>query len=479
MGEQFKKLKRKYLYAAIVKSAAIGISCALFAVGIILLPCKLAGAELNAGYYVLIAFFAAAVSGGVTFLILAPTEKKLALNLDVRYGLNERVQTALAFSTESGTIVQMQREDAEQRLTALPKEKFNLAHIWQYVVIAVVAIAMLFTAIFVPAKADSSSGAGGGVNVDPPFAFAEIDREAVLELIDNVNSSALEDDLKESAAGILNELIDELEKAEYESEKKSAVSGAMFGMDLLLRGATSYVQLSSALATANLIDLAWINADGVKVYRDFLLKDFEGVEAFYSASVQAVTDATAERFDLFKEKLDEDSSAIASDIYVALLAARAFENDELYAVLSEFSHALTEQEDWEQLYLKFTYDITDELAAQSYKLAVNRFVIDRLALIFFVDALDYADYAPGENLQGPSEDGNHSGEGGFGNGDVLYGSDDLVYDPDSGEYVEYGVLMNKLYAIVQDRLRSGLLTEEQANAVIAYFEILWSGVPAE
>ena len=42
--------------------------------------------------------------------------------------------------------------------------------------------------------------------------------------------------------------------------------------------------------------------------------------------------------------------------------------------------------------------------------------------------------------------------------------------------MSYGQLINKYYAIVNDLLNEGKLTEEQASIIRAYFEMLFSGI---
>lgn len=475
MGQGFEQIKKKRLISAIVKATICAVSCALFAVGIVLLPLKFMGVNMNAGYYVLIAVAAAVIFGGIVFVLLRPTDKRLAKDLDTRYNLDEKVQTALAFANENGAIIQLQREDADSRLQSIPQPKLNFANSWQYFVIAVICLALFFTAVFVPA--DSAAGSGDPPVYDPPFELTEFDEEAVRELIENVNSTSLDEQLRSAVVDILNTLLDDLADATVESQKIEMVSTAMRDIDGLMRGSLSYLQLSVDVASAGVIEIAWINSKGIKVYRDYLLREYEDVQQFAADSVDVVTDATVEWFDALEARIGEEKAVVASNLYLALLGTKVQPSNNMYVALNQLSHALSDENYNEQAFVKFGYDLIDEIAAQSYTLAVNRFVIDKLALIFGVNAIDTADYAPGETTAPPDDgDDNHQSQGGFGEGDVLYGSDDLVYDPDTGEYVQYGQLLNKLYAMVQERLRSGQLTEEQAKAITAYFEILFSGI---
>ena len=162
ISDKFDQIQKKHLMWAIVKSGVCALSLGLFVTGMALLALKLSGVSLAAGYYVLIGLGVALLSGAAFYwLLFRPTAKKVAKRTDDDYELHERVQTALAYRDKSGTLVELQREDTDEKLKSLPPRKFSFARIWQFCLIALVALAVGVAGITVPEKVS------GDTFVDP------------------------------------------------------------------------------------------------------------------------------------------------------------------------------------------------------------------------------------------------------------------------------------------------------------------------
>ena len=73
MDENFKRLKKKYMLGAIIKSALCGIAAGLAAAGAMLLGFKLGGINISILYYVFAGVCAAALAGGSVFLLTRDT----------------------------------------------------------------------------------------------------------------------------------------------------------------------------------------------------------------------------------------------------------------------------------------------------------------------------------------------------------------------------------------------------------------------
>jgi hypothetical protein len=50
-----------------------------------------------------------------------------------------------------------------------------------------------------------------------------------------------------------------------------------------------------------------------------------------------------------------------------------------------------------------------------------------------------------------------------------------VLDPYTGEYVKYGKLIERYYALLFDKLEGGIYTDEERDALLEYFDILYGG----
>lgn len=499
MGEGFKKFKKKFLLNAIIKSAVCGLSFGLFAVGAVLLTLKLVGIPLQAGYYVLIALSAAILCGGISFLLFKPTDKKIAAKLDTKYALNERVQTALAYTDAEGTVVKMLQSDTDARLLSLPKAKIEFSKVWQYFLIALLAIALAVSAIIVPFKIVEGDTNGGG-GEDAPYTFTDSQMDELQELIDNVQKSNLADILKTPTVESLKKLMNNLLFAESSGEMKSYVNNTIQSIENVIKRPLSYRTIANALGSVGQNGIAKMIADGVQVYKDYIIIEYDDVEIFYEERVDAVTEKTREELTEFFNSLtesegnvsteegEEEDSAISivvktyGDIYTALNFSDAAEDDILRNVLYDFARGMAQSDNklTNDTALYFDLKFNEELAEQSYLLAINKYITNTLRVIFSLDIPADENFIPTYNnaFNGNEEDDGIK-QGGYGKGDMLYGSDDAVYDPSTGEYVEYGEIFNDYYAIVEALLREGNLTEEQQAVIRAYFEILLSGLKEE
>ena len=516
MGEGFRKLKRQFLQSAVIKSAVCGVSFGLFAFAAAYIALNLAGIPLNTLYYILILLGGAVLCGGVCFLFFKPTDKKVAVELDKRYGLDEKAQSALAFREAQGAVAQMLQSDTESRLKSLPKEKFNFAKIWQYFLIGLLSTAIFVSAFFVPSATVSGGTGGGNTEVDSPYVFSEKEMDALQELIDNVTKSNLAKDIKDPTVESLNKLMNNLLFAEMDSEKKAYVNGTVSEIEKVIKEPLSYKSIANPLGRLGQSVLARMIADGVQVYKIYVIADYEDLVTFDSIKTTAVIDKIEDKLTAFLNLLEENASSDPAEkalrrdgeeggteggeeggedeeeekspvvkAYTAIITSLAYsqvnEEDHLYTALFNLAQGMKENEDTlvNGTALKFDLEFKYSLAEQAYLLAANKYVINTLGAIFGVTVPADENFVPDEpENDEPPKQGGPTG-GGFGKGDMLYGSDDLVYDPATGEYVTYGELFNYYYAIVESMLREGNLTEEQQAVIRAYFEILLSGLKEE
>lgn len=502
MSENFYKIKKKHLVWAIIKSLICGISFGLAVVGILLLALKLSAINFAVLYYVLIGIGAAIVGGGIAFMLLfRPTDKKVARRTDDDYKLNERVQTTLAYSDKEGTMVQLQREDTEEKIKSLPRRKFSFARIWRYCVVLVVALAIGAAGIFVPAKE-----AVGDVFVDPdstPRKVTQEERDGVIELIADVRNSYLEDNIKSSVVAVLEVLLSDLDAVNTEGTLARAVNTAIDNSGIILSSTLSYVRIGAALSEADQPYMGQAITDGGNVYKYYKLTISDEARAFYAESYDATNAkvskglssmrsnlAVSESNDL-SPKLDELSTSIDT----ALTASQIATTNSLYSLLVAFNRNIASikadvdrgmamvdvQEEINDLMATFTIDLTYTVSTQAYNAAMKVFISNRLKTIFkytgLEDAIPDPDKQGGSDTPGAGEDKDPDGvdpggDGSGGQGKTDYGSDDKVWVPGVG-YKPYGEIINDYYNLINMYLRSDELTEEQKNMIRAYYDILF------
>lgn len=498
MGEGFKKFKRKALVKALIKCAVCGLSFGLFAACGVLLLCKLLsvdlsyqlnrmiGIKLDFWIYVFIGVAVALVCGGIFFLIFMPRDKKLAVELDKKFNLNEKVQTALAFASENGDMYELQREDADATLVAIPRMSLtpkniwqaftqNISRIWQFFVIVLLAAAIAVAGIAMPSTVVEGTWSDDEPD-DFPFMLRDEQIVAMQDLVSEVQASELGDDLKDTTVKHINRLLGNLILAEWESEKLALVNSTMRKIDTALSGATVYKQFADALARYERQDFAEMVATGAQAYRDGRLVEYSEVEAFWEERIEKVEERLPyEQITEIFDALQEDRAMAPAQIYIAAIVSRISEEESLYEIFMDLVADLTE---WEgggfPNQLQFYSDLCEALAAQAYIKAVDRYVCITISDVFGVEPLNDPLYEPGKAASEDEEDEEKKGtEGGYGPGTLQGGADDLIYNPFTGEYEKYMDILNEYYAIVDSMLRGSTLSEEQKEMIWTYFEILY------
>ncbi|MCH5147094.1 MAG: magnesium transporter [Clostridiales bacterium] len=508
MSERFKKLKRKYLFGAILKSVICGVSFGLFAVGIILLALKLSAISLGVVWYIVIGVAAAVIGTGVSFVFFKPTNKKVATRLDNEFSLEERVQTSLEFSGQEGVLLGLQRADTEQKLSNLPKSKVRFSRIWQFGVSALIAVAMATTAFVVPAKAAVPTGD------DAPAVVGTLPIDQIKKMIDDVQKSKITDTVKTKIEYELRNLISELSVEDLtQGDLKSAVNSAITEVNLAVNNSVSYFEVSDILEAEETV-FGQIILRGGNAYRVYqpagatTIKTYDHVELFDSEKQSRTLNRMDAGKNAILKSLDikigegwsewSDAMTLIIDPLNSGIEALSeeFAEDSLYSYLVIFKDkfaALQEKvelgeftsdddlqaeiknmfigEDWESLAL--------ELSVQSYAGAVRRFVGNRLKDIFGLGGLelpDRDDDVGGNNGGTNNPDNPDPGEGDPGNGviggDPGYG-DKEVYDPFTGKYVEYGKLLSQYHAMYIELREKGLLTDEQIKMAEDFFGKLY------
>ena len=506
-GKIFLKHKRRFLYKALIKSAICGVSVGLLSVGIVLLTLKLNAITINAGYYVLMGFGGALVCGAIVFMIFMPTDKYVAKKLDNEYELGERVQTSLEFSRQGGVIVDMQRRDADEKMNNLPRHKPRFARLWQYGLIAVIALTISLTAFFIPAKQVQ----GGTLPNDPvfddedktPFKLTAFQIAALGDLIENVKESNLTEQQKTGAVGQLENLLETLRTAETMGEMRNSVNLTVYRVDQIITSENNYADVSAAVESI-IPEISLSINSGIETYNTYILTEYNNVKIYAAQSKDIIyarlngyintalrnrtivdkSDGLDGKLEEAAGKADECLQAVKLDdkdlFNAALKNYRANLLDVKARIPSNVNAAL--QNMLATVFADLAGNLTDAISEQAYNLAMSEFVEYRLYIIFGIEfelPSDGGGKTPGDGDIGGGSDEPGGNMGAGGDGSFKYGSDKEVFDPLTGEYVPYGELLNRYYQIFQEYLAGGQLTPEQEEAARVYFDILFSGFADE
>lgn len=507
MNGNFEKIKKRALIAAIIKSAVIGISAGLFAVGVLLLPLKLQTIHINAGYYVLSGVGVALLFFAVLFFLLRPSDKKLAKTYDEEYALNERVQTMVAFRGEQGAIIEMQRRDTDEKLGNLSSAKLRISRIWQYALAAVLALAMFIAAVAVPYKTEP-------VISEPPeekFNLTEWQESSMNQLITDVMNSELDSVLKTNVSTSLSELLECLREEQPVSDMVSSVTACMEKINTAITDVNTYKTVCIELNRQKTDGFVYPIIKAIPLYRgvgvnlaayDQVQQRAASLEQLIGTALEKniVNSSDSERKKFATTLADGLGNTIVDERLKIVTALDNLddENDLFCVALQTYSEGLGStreliennygdtnvQKQLDLTFSTFIVQLTAAVRAQSYQCLMGEFVRAKLSAIF-PDAgelpylnLDVEGLTSGSGSTNPDGDGN---KGGAGSGDTLYPSNDQVFDPDTGERKPYGGLLTdgEYYARVMEQLANGGLPEELGEAIRKYFDILLSGPQTE
>lgn len=537
MSENFRKIKKKYLTAAIVAGCILGICLGVAVTCALAVVLKTCGIALHWAIYIPIALAVSAGAGCLFFLILRPDDKRIAKKLDKDFALNQKVQTMVEFAGVEGDLPALQREQTDEALGEVAQKRIDLKWLLKFAAVPVIAAAMLFAGIFVPAK--KSAGP-----VDPGYTITDLHETALKNLISDVEGSSMATGLKTFTVLELNGLLDMLCEAEYQSVMKEAVQSAVSRIDGLIGQTNSYLKIDAVFKADDILrplSRAAVNA----------VVDYKGRGSTKLTSMSVVTSyerSAADRIPValgkwrsaylaeFSPKAEGEATGTPLAISAAVEKLRAFvgalnaklANEDLKNAFApkggEEISPFTE-EDGDALYnyygsvaesvseliadaeggdygddSSFVTAIGDSLtgivgggtaalSAQSYNCMMDDYIRNALARIFGWSTSEFgsnADIAPVPDEDDEGGNGNDKQEsgGGYGPGNHIYGSDDKILDTDTGESVSYGedkpqtdgTYLDYYKNQAEKYVNSGTCSPEVAAFISRYFGYLENGL---
>ena len=473
MSDEFKRFSRRIQLEYLIKAIIVSLSLGLISAGLPLLILKLLKIEIAAWIYVIIGLgvFILAMIG---FYLFKPNESKIARRIDRELKLNEKVMTMVEYQNEDGFMLDIQRDDANNRLKDLPTKSLRLHFSFLYPVILIIALAISITSIALPVGAIEKPKEE---EEDKDYDEDSYTIQRLKELIEYVKESNCNKEYKLRSVKSLEDLIPLIEKATVESEMKAAVEGTISKLkDDLIPSNSHKIIYNEALVKnkdANGIFFASLINELKPERIDTLITTIKNeLEANLANGIATLTTA---RID-FKDKLE---TSTLKDSYGT---------DELYLAIVGFGRACglgAQGLNDGSLELKdalLGIDLAQEelkkaMAMQECNNKTAEYLELELRVLFdlIIDEEDTPSTEPSlPDMSEPDDSTDtHKGdnEGGFGDGDILYGSDDVIYDPEFG-YVKYGEILEKYRALIEKDVVEGALTPEMIEFYREYYRNL-------
>lgn len=497
MSANFEKLKRRYRLSAIIISIAVGVSFGIIVPCVMLTAFKATGVQFFWAYYIPIAIGAAAVTGVPLYFALRPTDKKLAKRLDERYGLDQKVQTMVEYEGEGGTMPKLQREQADAAVGAaanVSAASVVLGRLLYFIAVPVIALAMLLLGIFYPVKKQAE--------IPPPaFDMTENQLLKLRNLIEDVKSSDLEEPLSNAVCLILEELATDLGETELQSDMYEKVYLAVDLIDGVFAAKNTYLRISTAMvAEEKLSALSYAISDAANYFGggDANIGSMTVVANKAETAEEDISAKLGDWVSGFAETLGELDGVNAISTYLSEFAASIqaklldLEDDaedglygevkslsETFAALAGKSGNYADSEAGKNTYVAdvsaagetFSLQAARAIMPQSYNLTMNIYVRRSLASIFKVTAphlvTEVADPEADPNDPDKPVVPPHGPDG-----EDVFGSDDLIYDHETGEQVKYKDVIQKYKDRVLDKIEKGESSEELAQYIRSYFDVL-------
>ncbi len=468
MGKGFRKFKRKLWFGTVVRALLAGLSVGAMAVAGQWLYAKLAICEVDLIRYALRAGVPALIAMTVVLICLWPTDRRLARRLDRHLGLGEKVQTMVAFRRDIGDMATLQREDTERILAATPRRRARGACTWLFAALPLVAAFCVVGTVLVPAKEPPAP---------PPVVdntwYLDVFREQkLLDLIEEVKASDMEETPRESVVNELKRLLTTLKNVRKESYMKDEVLNSIRAVYTTVNDYNTYDIVAMAMMDTPITAVGDLG-NSVLSRENLLIS--EQIRAMYATLDVADRQTTAIALANAIEQAVTRSGVIADNDFAVSLVTTA---TALRGVTDEMA-----DDALEELCVAAEDALTDSLEPQFINAGMRDYTVQRLMEIFGIPAEDLPPeliedgYTPGDkgNYK-PDDEDDQLHAGGLGSGEVIFGSDDTIYDPHTDEYIAYGEVLARYYATVKEYISGGSTSEELEDMLYDYFAMLSGGI---
>lgn len=465
MGTQFKRLKQYNAVWTAIRAIAFGVSAFLLLSGVFLLLDKLRLLQLGAIGFAIGAAAGVAV-GIVMLLILRKNDLHLAEKIDREQKMRERVQTMVAYQEDDGAVVQLQRQDTEERLKQVRRVGMQAHSIAVYAVLFIVAFAVFMVGLILPAKAVDGPTVPQTQPTEPLYDATPWQKAALDELIEHVQESAMVDGVKTPVTEDLTQLRQLLDTPVRVSVVRANVIDAMSNAYRVTDENNSHDDMHQVLSLMSHKMRAYL----CYCLGNLALEDYD------------------EKMDMAQALLQNDMTtgvatftAVGEEILAALKMSTYDTQDSLYLAVETFGNEMTaagaaqDQNnvvDAKQLMGEAVYNLRVNAAAALNQQWLNKeetlYVVKTLAEIFAISPNEMPGDPDREYPLDTSETPPDA-SGGGGDGKMEYPSDDKVYDYKNNQHVAYFEILQEYYDAMANDAMDGKFDPELEEFIRKYF----------
>ena len=466
MENNFYNFKKKFFLESILKSVGFAVSLGFITISLPLLYIKIKGLEFNTLYLILIGLGVSLITFGILFLILRPTNKKIAKRLDKELDLKQKVQTMIEFEKEDTFMANLQRENTMDILSKFSLKSITMKFSVFFIVLLAITTSLCITAFAVPNSKDLNPGPTGPV--DPDYNLDSWTARAIKDLIDTVKESSIDETLKTKYVSELENLIVSLDLIDKESQMISLVNTIISTLELELDKVNTNNEIYNILKVSDASSIVVLSTQINLLNVENIETAIGSLAALINGSVDAITELDASFGQLLKNSNLDKNDSLYIELYELATELNACKdsNDVFYSVRTTIESSLEE--------------IMPIIEQQAENKEITIYVIEGLKDIFGLNEKDDNNDQDGSNQDGTSGDGEDEEDdknqgdlgGGLGTGDILFGSDEEFFDPELGK-VTYGDVITEYYGEIIGKFNDGTLSEEYREFFDKYFEMLF------
>ena len=465
MSKNFINFRRKVRTEAIASALMIGLGSAIIAFAALMITFKLS-AKILPPYFYGVLGGGAAVLSAILYFAFTPSDERLAKRLDSVYSLDEKISTMVELRDSDEGIVTLQREDADEKLGEKPIKQLRSKQLIAAIVVFAIALGSLTAALIVPSKADPKEESIG--TFDKQWIITTLN-----ELITSVEkANYIDDSLRTSTLRELRSLLSFVEQSDLLSEMKREAVKTVIAINSALTRANSAEAFAKQFAGSQDKNISTLGKE---------------MADLASSGSQKALEALGKAID---ESEEDDAVFMADELDSYLMASGVRTDDTLYLLFKSLISTVKNNPLDVGIEFKSAAQIVSAtVLMQNMNKATISPVIKKLCNLFGITENDLTAQDPDSNIEiGTPSDGNQDpedpgvedpdiniGTGGIGTGDVIYGSNDIIYDPYTNTYRPYGEIINEYFAKVTEYITDGKTSEEIANALQEYFDMLLSG----
>lgn len=476
MGTEFLRLRRKNALWRFGRAMLTGMAVALLLAGGLMIFFKLTSTNGRMVLSAAVGAGAGLLAAVIRWLSMRRSDLRAAEQIDSEHNLKERVQTMIEFRDQDSVMLQLQRQDTEQKLQSVSKYGVTVRSQLGHFAMVVLATAVLLCGLILPARAEVEPP----VYVEPEYDASAWQIASLEELIVHVRESNMAEPAKGETVTQLQELRKALDGNITVSAFKAKVIEVISNVYACTDRTNSNDDMHDVISAIDhdiTSDLAYVagcldnlefGADVEDIGYQLGLEENQPIIGELSQQIAAQLDKIPTDYVPDNSYTEEDALYRALVNFaqglqdVAALVESGAEKDAVSGRLGEVVHGL-----------KSEANLALEQQTATKKECV--YVVETLCDIF---AISPAECPPDPDpTYSKKVDDDTVGDvgGGAGPGDMQYAGDEQVYDYKQDTHVSYTEVVSEYYAAMIQASLEGELSEEMIEFILKYFSQLYTG----